>query len=40
MALAPRSVGAASGTDAGRCLAGSLGAARLPTWFVELPQIT
>ena len=31
MALAPRSVGAASGTDAGRCLAGSLGAARLPT---------
>ena len=31
LALAPRSVGAASGTDAGRCLAGSLGAARLPT---------
>ena len=31
MALAPRSVGAASVTDAGRCLAGSLGAARLPT---------
>ena len=31
LALASGSVGAASGTDAGRCLAGSLGAARLPT---------
>ena len=31
LALASGSVGAASGTDAGRCLAGSLEAARLPT---------
>ena len=31
LALASGSVGAASVTDAGRCLAGSLGAARLPT---------